>query len=124
METQSGNRPAIIGLVGTIPSLIIVSGGFWQLTFGVPNIWESLLHLTPQSLIIHPVLVLGGLLLAIGLNAVPLFRVQFQPEQNALSTTVTLHWKLSNLAVLTLSLFLLCAILGYAFVENFRIVPR
>ena len=124
METKTATRLALVGLVGTIPALIIFSGGVMQVIFGEPNIWDYLFHLTAQSLIIHPVLVIGGLILAIGLNAVPALKVQFHPMPEALSTTVTLKWKSFNVAVLALSAFLLCGILLYAFGENFRIVAR
>lgn len=123
MLKKTENRLALLGLVGTIPSLLIVSGGIWQMISGT-NIWESLLHLTAQSLIVHPILVLGGLMFAIGLNAVAIFKIQFQPVEDSLSATVTVRWKLVNSAVFALSVFLLCGILLYAFGENFQIVAR
>lgn len=115
---------ALVGSCATIPALIIVTGGIQQMILGEPNIWESLLHLNAQSLAIHPLVVLGGLGLAIGLNAIPLFRFQFQPSTDALSATATVKWRLPNLAVFGMSVFLLCALLFYAFGENFKIVPR
>ena len=124
METKTSNRLALLGLVGTVPALIIVLGGFWQVMFGKPNIWETLFHLTAQSLIIHPVLVLGGLFLAIVFNIAPILSVKFQPSQDSISATVKVRWRLLNVAVFMLSSFLLCLILMYAFVENFRIVAR
>ena len=124
METRTSTMLAIVGIIVCIPALIIVSGGAWQVFTGEPNIWESLFHLTAQSLIIHPILVVGGLMSAIALNAVTTIRFRIQPQQDALSTTVTINWKTLNIVVLTMSTFFLLMIVSYSFVENFRIVPK
>lgn len=116
---------ALVGILLDIPALIIVALGVSQVLFGETEIHKMIYSfLTPQNLIIHPVLVLGGMLIAVGLNAAPVFRVQLAPHNGSLVTTIITEWKSLNTAVLALSLFLLTNILLYAFVENFRIVAR
>ena len=120
---ERSNRLAVIGFLFDLPAFIIVSIGLLQNLSGIEDIGERV-GLTPQSLITHPILVVGGMLLAIGLNVIPIFRIRIEPQQGTLVTTISTELKFFNLAVLGLSLFLFCSILGYAFVENFRVVPR
>jgi len=130
MEQQIFLKPntklAIGGLVLDLPALFIVSMGMLQMMLGMPDLSESLMKgiITPDSLILHPVVVLGGLILAIGLNSLPIFRIRLEPHNGSLLTIIRTELKFANLAVLGLSLFLLCSILLYAFGENFQIVAR
>ena len=119
------NWLAIMGLVLDIPALIIVTLGVSQAFLGETEMHKVIYSiLTPESIILHPVLVLGGMLIAIGLNTIPVFKIRLEPQQGSLVTTIITDWKSLNTAILTLSLFLLGNILLYAFVENFRIVAR
>ena len=83
---------------------------------------SGLLQLSASNVLIHPVLVLGGLILAIGLNMMPVLKAQMD-EGNVVSV-VRIKGRLLNLSLLGLSLLLLATIMVYGFVENFRVVAR
>jgi hypothetical protein len=103
-------RMALLGFVLLLPGLVLVSSG--------------LLGLEPVGILVHPVLVMGGLLLAFALNAILLFRVRFGQEEDALIGTVSLRLRGTalNLTALGLSCLLLATVTVYVFVENFQ--PR
>ena len=103
-------RVAVLGLVLLLPALVLVSSG--------------LLGLERPDALVHPVLVMGGLLLALALNALPVFRVRFGHEEGALVGTVSLRLRgaVLNLTALSLGCFLFATLTAYLFVENFR--PR
>lgn len=103
-------RMAVLGLLLLLPALVLVSTG--------------LLDLERPDVLVHPVLVMGGLLLAFALNALPLLRVRFGYEEGALVGTLSLRLRgtVLNLTALSLSCVLLATITVYLFVENFQ--PR
>jgi len=101
---------AIVGFLLLLPALVLASCGF--------------LGLEPPAALIHPVLVMGGLVLAFGLNALAVLRVRFGHNEGALVATVSVRVRGS---VLNLTAFVLCCLLfatitAYVFVENFQ--PR
>ena len=103
-------RVAVLGFALLLPALVLVSTG--------------LLHLERPDALVHPMLVMGGLLLALGLNALPVFRIRFDHEEGALIGTVSLRLRgtVLNLTALSLSCLLLATITAYLLVENFQ--PR
>jgi hypothetical protein len=103
-------KVAVVGLVLLLPALVLVSSGL----FGLER---------PDA-VVHPILVLGGLLLASALNALPVLRVRFGHEEGTLVGTVSLRLRGTGLNLMTLSLscLLLATITAYLFVENFQ--PR
>jgi len=103
-------RVAVLGFALLLPALVLVSTG--------------LLHLERPDALVHPMLVMGGLLLALGLNALPVFRIRFDHEEGALIGTVSLRLRGTalNLTALGLSCLLLATITAYLLVENFQ--PR
>ncbi len=103
-------RMAVLGLLLLLPALVLVTTG--------------LLDLERPDVLVHPLLVMGGLLLAFALNARPLVRVRFGHEEGALVGTLSLRLRGTalNLTALSLSCLLLATITGYLFVENFQ--PR
>src|SRR5262249_9012488 len=98
-----------VGVVFLLPASVLVSSGV--LGFTVP------------SVVIHPLLVMGGLLIALLLNSLSVLRVQTEREQNDGVSAVTLRIanQRFNLAVLAMSVLLLAMIFAYLFVENFRL---
>jgi xanthine/uracil permease len=68
------------------------------------------------------VLVLGGLMLAIGLNMMPVLKAQI--GKGNIVGVVRIRGRLPNLSLLVLSLLLLTTIMVYGFIENFRVVAR
>ncbi len=83
---------------------------------------SALLQLSASNVLIHPVLVLGGLVLAIGLNMMPVLKAQID-DGNVVSV-VRIKGRLLNLGLLGLSLLLLATIMVYGFIENFRVVAK
>jgi hypothetical protein len=101
---------AVLGFVLLLPALVLVLSG--------------ILGLEPAGALVHPVLVMGGLLLALAVNAILLFRVRFGQEEGALIGTVSLRLRGTalNLTALSLSCLLLASVTAYLLVENFQ--PR
>jgi hypothetical protein len=103
-------RVAVLGFALLVPAFVLVSTG--------------LFHLERPDALVHPILVMGGLLLALGLNALPVFRVRFAHEEGTLLGTVSLRLRGTglNLVALSLSCLFLATIMVYLLVENFQ--PR
>ena len=99
---------AVVGGVFIVPALLLCLSG--------------LLQLNASNVLINPVLVLGGLMLAIGLNMMPVLKAQI--DEGNLVGVVRIKGRLLNLSLLVLSLLLLATIMVYGFVENFRVVVR
>lgn len=72
--------------------------------------------------LVSPILFLGGLGLAVALNAYSVMRLNVGREEGAVVGTMRLEVKLLNLAVIAVGSLLLATLLGYAFLENFA--PR
>ena len=128
MPNKKYHNLAIVGFVLDIPGSIIVSAGLLQVGLGLRQVSDFLDALFAKfpalNILIHPVVVIGGLVLAIGLNMIPIFQIKLQPQQDGLVTVITTQWRIFNIAILALSLFLFSALLLYAFVENFQVLPR
>ncbi len=73
--------------------------------------------------LVSPVVFLGGLLLALILNAYAVLRLNVGREDGAIVSTVRLETKFWNIAVVAVSLLLLATLVGYIFVENFVYRP-
>src|ERR1700730_1618879 len=82
------------------------------------------LSLDPSSPLLHPVVVLGGLLVALLLNAMAVFRLHFQQDDAGFLGSVRVLARWPNLAVVVVTGVLAAGLLGYGFLENFRIVAR
>jgi hypothetical protein len=104
-------RSAIAGFVLLLPAVILVSTGF--------------LGLDSPRAVVNPVLVMGGLLVALLLNAMTIVKVSISREGTDLVGTMTLRLRGTALNVGTLAIgsALLITILIYAFVENFQARP-
>ncbi len=80
----------------------------------------------PESLrvfnLISPLVFLGGLVLALALNAYAVLRLNVSKEDGAIVSTVRLRIKFPNIAVAVVSFLLLFVLVGYAFLEN--VAPR
>jgi hypothetical protein len=107
---KNTNRLAIVGLLLLLPAALLVS--------------LSLLGFNVPPPLFHPVVVMGGLLAAMVLNALAVLRLHLEREPHGQLAALNLRigTKTFNLVVLGTSLMLLAIILGYLFVENFR--PR
>ena len=69
--------------------------------------------------LISPMVFLGGLLLALALNAYALLQLDVGKEDGVVVGTVKLRIKFLNLAVAAGSTLLLVTLVGYVFLENF-----
>jgi hypothetical protein len=103
-------QTAIVGFFLVLPALVLASSGF--------------LGLEPPATLTHPVLVMGGLLLAFGLNAFAVLQVRFGHNEGALVATISVgvQGNTLNLTAFMLSCLLGATITAYLFVENFQ--PR
>jgi hypothetical protein len=74
--------------------------------------------------ILHPIAVLGGLALALAINLIPLLRIHIERGGETARATVAMRLRRTHLAIAAVGLGLFLTILGYAFTENFAVVPR
>jgi hypothetical protein len=133
MDTWTSRRRrfvAIVGALAALPAAVLVVGGlFYSLSASraVEQALDSTIFDT-QSVVyralLHPVTVLGGLALALGLNLIPLLRIRLDRQPGNLTGTLAVRLRSSHLAVAAFALGLCAVILAYAFTENFAVVPR
>src|SRR5688572_13030774 len=92
-----------LGILGLVPGLLIALPGLIRSLLGIsgPNdaLYTFLGQLPWLQLLIHPLVILGGVLLALGLNVRPVLHLSWQGQIGALSGTLTfkgwlLHWAL------------------------------
>ena len=102
--------PAALGGVLLLPALLVSLAG--------------VLNLDASNPLIHPFLVLGGLALAFGLNAVTVFRLGFQRDDAGFVGVVRVLARWPNLAIVAVSSALAASLLAYGFLENFRVIAR
>lgn len=103
---------AVAGFVLLLPALILVSFGLLDLDVHLPGA------------LVHPVLVMGGMLLAGTLNARSVLGVRVRQEGDSLVGTISIRLRGSvmNLTAVIISCLLFATITAYLFVENFQ--PR
>lgn len=106
------HRVAVLGLLLLVPALLVISTGLLGLDLKLP------------SALVHPVPLMGGLLVAFALNVLHILRARFGYEEGAIVGTVSFRLRGAglNLTALGLSSVLLATIVVYLFVENFQ--PR
>ncbi len=124
MEKKSFNWRAFVGCVFLLPACIIVVAGLTQSLLGFSEFNEALERTGVLSVLDHPAVVIGGLVIAFGINAIPIFKLKFVREDGTLVGMVRTKNTILNLAAIALTLFLFVSILGYSIAENFQIIPR
>jgi len=82
------------------------------------------LNLKVSNPLISPFLVLGGLGVAFGLNALTVFQVGLHREGGSLVGVLRARLRWPNLALVVVSAGLAASLLTYGFLENFRVVAR
>lgn len=121
---------ALLGALACVPALLLVGAGVLQTLTGSPRLVEALertlynREIAVFRILQHPATILIGLVLAVGLNLVPLLRLHLERQNGSLVGSVAIRIRLSHLAVGMLAAGLLVVIFGYSFTENFRIEPR
>jgi hypothetical protein len=106
---RNQKRLAAFGVFLILPALALCLSGL--LKFDVP------------SSLIHPALVIGGLVGALAINLLPIANAQTHLENGNLvgALSIKLRGSVINLCVASLSLALLGVIALYVFVENFQL---
>jgi len=121
------NRPGLISLVLIIPALFFTTASILYLAFGIDaanRLLDAMLAHAVFKLLLSPVVVLGGPLVAFALNAWKVFHVSADVVNEEFVIAFSVKRLLGHLVCLALAGGLLLLLLCYAFVENFKIVAR
>jgi hypothetical protein len=110
-------RLAGLGLLLSLPALALVAAGVLQSATGRE-------FLRPPEVLLHPALILGGLVAALALNALPTLRLTREASADGMTFRLEVRRRTANLVVLALAAGLLAAVLLYAFGENFSFTPH
>ena len=97
-----------VGGVALLPALLLVSAGLADRN--VPRFLS------------HPVVIMGGLFVALLTSVLVATRWELRQETEGLRISCTIRRRVANLVVLVIGLSLLAIITGYLFLENFQ--PR
>jgi hypothetical protein len=122
-------RLAWAGLALLSAPLFFVAASLLKYELGIGSLFDPLeVFLSdPQRLrifnLVSPVVFLGGLSLALALNAYAVLQLNVGREDGAVVGTVRLEARFWNIAVMAVSLLLLVPLLGYFFAENFVYRP-
>jgi hypothetical protein len=112
-----------VSLIALIPALLLVIPGIMQSGLGYlgPNdALDTMFAKAPAlQILLSPIVLLGGLLLAFILNLTPAIKLRFERQPEGLTSVITfkpviLHWIFVGISLLIVSI-----ILVYAFFENF-----
>jgi len=118
-------RLAVVGFLFVSAPLYFVSASLLKYGLGVGLLFdplEAFLSVAQRREVfnlVSPVVFLGGLGLALALNAYSVLRLNVGREEGAVVSTVRLEVKLLNLAVIAVGSLLGVTLLGYVFLENF-----
>jgi hypothetical protein len=121
------NRLGLVSLALLLPALFFSTAGVLYLAFsmeGANRLLDALLGHTVFKLLLSPLVVLGGPLVAFALNAWKVFHVSADMVNEEFVIAFSVKRLFGHLVCLGLAGGLLLLLLTYAFVENFRIVAR
>jgi hypothetical protein len=122
-------RLAWAGLALLLAPLFFVAASLLKYELGIGFLFDPLEGLLSEPArqyvfdLVSPVVFLGGLCLALALNAYAVVRLNVGREDGAIVGTVRLEVRFWNIAVVVISLLLLAALVGYFFVENLLYRP-
>ena len=120
-------KPGLLSLALMLPALFLSTAGILYAAFGVEaanRALEALLAQTGFKLMLSPVVVLGGPLVAFALNAWQVFHVSADVVNEEFVIAFSVKRMFGHLLCLGLAGGLLLLLVAYAFVENFKIVAR
>jgi hypothetical protein len=120
-------KPGLISLALMLPALFLSTAGIVYAAFGIEaanRALEAMLAQTAFKLLLSPVLVLGGPLVAFALNAWKVFHVSADVVNEEFVIAFSVKRLFGHLLYLALAGGLLLLLVCYAFVENFKIVAR
>jgi hypothetical protein len=113
MKIASSIKPAIAARLGItlliVPIYFVIASA---LRLNAPGL----------SLIGSPIVIIGALLLAFALNALPILSINLHPDSPSV-LNVSLSLRFWNLAVIITGSLVLFVLLSYAFIENFQVRP-
>jgi len=118
-------RLAVVGFLFVSAPLYFVSASLLKYGLGVGLLFdplEAFLSVAQRREVfnlVSPVVFLGGLGLALALNAYSVLRLNVGREEGAVVSTVRVEVKLLNLAMIAVGFLLMVTLLGYVFLENF-----
>ena len=118
------HKLAGIGFVLLWAPLYFVSASLLKYGLGIGLLFDSLEAFLSVAQrrdvfnLVSPFVFLGGLGLALALNAYAALRLSFSKEDGAIVSTVRLSMKLLNISVAAMSSLLLFTLVGYIFLEN------
>lgn len=117
-ERNKWNLP--LSLVFLIPALLLVLPGLLYSLTGInlPDQIGNFLGPVLKSLIDSPWTILGGLFIAIALNALAVVHIEFKNNKDGFRTLIEIKKKTWNLLLLALAAFLGFTIIGYLLAEN------
>ena len=121
------NRLGLISLVLIIPALFFTTAGMLSLAFGIAaanRLLDAMLAQAVFKLLLSPVVVLGGPLVAFALNAWKVFHVSADVVNEEFVVALSVKRLFGHLVCLVLAGGLLLLLVCYAFAENFKIVAR
>ncbi|HVF00116.1 MAG TPA: hypothetical protein VNA27_02075 [Rubrobacteraceae bacterium] len=122
---RTERRQAGIGFVLLLAPLYFISASLLKYGLGVGLLFdplEAFLSISERREIfnlVSPDVFLGGLGLAMALNAYAVLRPSVVREEDAVVCTVRIRMKFWNTAVVAASSMLLFTLVGYVFLENF-----
>ena len=121
---MQSRRLAVIGFVHLLAPLYFVGASLLKYELGIGSLFdplEAVLSVGGRRAIfnlVSPVVLLGGLGLALALNVYAVTRFDVGREGGTIVSTVRITPKLWNIAVAVVSMLLIVTLLGYAFLEN------
>ena len=110
------SKLAIVGLALIVPAFLLVLGGVAQSGFGTTKLNEVL---NLKLFVFHPIIIMGGLMLAFALNLLPVLQIRYQ--DGVLTTSVTIKDRLLNLGLIGAIGLLFTVIFIYLLAENLQI---
>jgi hypothetical protein len=121
--TKRDRQLFVFGILLLIPALLIGVTGILHSVFGISAPMNSMfdyLYRSPLlAWIVHPAVILGGLLGAFVLNAVPVLQINVRNQEEALVGSLTIrkgYWL--HIGVLATAVFFFFVIFLYLLVEN------
>ena len=120
-------KPGLISLTLLLPALFLATTGLLYVAFGIEaanRLLETMLAHTAFKLLLSPVVVLGGPLVAFALNAWKVVHVSADVVNEEFVIALSVKRLFGHLLCLAASGALVLLLVCYAFVENFKIVAR
>ncbi|HKS38724.1 MAG TPA: hypothetical protein VJW76_16135 [Verrucomicrobiae bacterium] len=124
---RKGNSIAIVSLILILPALLLLTAGILDAAVGVEaanRMLAAMTASTPFNLLVSPVIVLGGPLVALALNAWKVFHVSADVVNEEFVIALSVKRLSAHLCFVVTAAGLLLLLLLYGFVENFQIVAR